>query len=259
VNRKDNSGLLPDDELQERLMLVMESSLRVHNATSFFLWSQGALQMLIPHEIFIGAVSHGSGRGHILRWFSSSRYFREEHFAAACATPGGLVPRLLDEWMEKERPQFFLPGAMSAGLEMQLNTLELRNLVCHGIRGSGPQSGGFFCFARTRIDHSERSAHVLDLLAPCVYTTFCRVLNSETQGVASGTRAKGVVTVRESQILDLVKNGKTTEDIALHLSLSPNTVRNHVKNILKKLDAKSRTQAVAKAMTMGILLNVPIN
>jgi DNA-binding NarL/FixJ family response regulator len=52
------------------------------------------------------------------------------------------------------------------------------------------------------------------------------------------------LTPREVEILHLLSNGLNT---ALHLHVSPATVRNHVQNIMHKLDAHSRLEAVAQA------------
>jgi len=52
----------------------------------------------------------------------------------------------------------------------------------------------------------------------------------------------------ERRVLALVAAGSATEDIGVALSLSPHTVRTHVRNLMRKLDAQSRAHAVAIAM-----------
>ena len=47
------------------------------------------------------------------------------------------------------------------------------------------------------------------------------------------------ITKREKEILKHITNGKTTKEISLSLSISPNTVENHRSSIMKKLSAKS--------------------
>lgn len=53
---------------------------------------------------------------------------------------------------------------------------------------------------------------------------------------------------RESEILGLLARGLTGEEIARRLVLSPETVRTHVRNAMGKLEARTRTEAVVKAL-----------
>jgi two-component system, NarL family, response regulator LiaR len=73
----------------------------------------------------------------------------------------------------------------------------------------------------------------------------------QTPSGSSGLRpVKSPLTAREWEVIDLLKASKTTEQIADELVLSPETVRSHVKNILRKLDVRSRDEAVAAADKM---------
>ncbi len=64
---------------------------------------------------------------------------------------------------------------------------------------------------------------------------------------AAPSTPNGALTRREIEILDLVATGVRTRVIAERLHVSPATVRNHVQNILGKLGAHSRLEAVAWA------------
>jgi DNA-binding NarL/FixJ family response regulator len=50
---------------------------------------------------------------------------------------------------------------------------------------------------------------------------------------------------REREVLELLAEGLTGEEVALRLQLSPETVRTHIRNATNKLGAKTRVQAVA--------------
>jgi two-component system, NarL family, response regulator LiaR len=70
-------------------------------------------------------------------------------------------------------------------------------------------------------------------------------------GGSGGLRPiKSPLTPREWEVIDLLADSKTTDQIAEQLVLSSETVRSHVKNILRKLDARSREEAVAVAQRM---------
>jgi hypothetical protein len=58
-------------------------------------------------------------------------------------------------------------------------------------------------------------------------------------------------------VLSLVAQGDSNQEIATALVLSVETVKRHMGNILSKLQARNRTQAVAQARTLGLLADEP--
>jgi PAS domain S-box-containing protein len=61
------------------------------------------------------------------------------------------------------------------------------------------------------------------------------------------------LTTRQNQILHLLAHGLSTAQIAAELHLSIETVRNHIRRLLRALDAHSRVEALAIAHREGIL------
>ncbi|MEW5988641.1 MAG: response regulator transcription factor [Chloroflexota bacterium] len=57
---------------------------------------------------------------------------------------------------------------------------------------------------------------------------------------------------REREVLDLIAQGYKNVEIAARLVLSPKTVRNHVSNILSKLQVADRSQAIIRARDAGL-------
>lgn len=66
------------------------------------------------------------------------------------------------------------------------------------------------------------------------------------------------LTAREQEVLELVGEGLTNEEIAACLVISTKTVENHVHHILDKLGVTNRRKAVAFALRFG-LLSLPMN
>jgi two-component system, NarL family, response regulator LiaR len=75
-------------------------------------------------------------------------------------------------------------------------------------------------------------------------------LRSAPEGGTGMRPIKSPLTGREWEAVDLLDEGLTTDQIAERLVLSSETVRSHVKNILRKLDARSRAEAVAVVQRM---------
>jgi DNA-binding NarL/FixJ family response regulator len=61
------------------------------------------------------------------------------------------------------------------------------------------------------------------------------------------------LTVRELQILRMVATGRSPNEVADELVISPKTVASHLQRILSKLSVHSRTQAVARAYELGLV------
>lgn len=62
-----------------------------------------------------------------------------------------------------------------------------------------------------------------------------------------------LLTDREQEILSLLAGGARNRDIAEALFISERTVKVHVANLLDKLEARTRTEAVARAIKLGLL------
>lgn len=59
------------------------------------------------------------------------------------------------------------------------------------------------------------------------------------------------LTPRQVEVLGMLERGRSTQQIASDLNLSPETVRNHVRHILRALGVHSRLEAVARAGRQG--------
>lgn len=70
---------------------------------------------------------------------------------------------------------------------------------------------------------------------------------------SQGKPATVTLSPREQEVLAEVAQGATTAEIAATLVISKNTVKTHIRRILKKLEANNRTEAVARAAALGLL------
>lgn len=74
-----------------------------------------------------------------------------------------------------------------------------------------------------------------------------------TSSTRETARQRLGLTSREVEILQLMGTSQTNRDIAEQLFISEETVRTHVKHILRKLDQPNRTQAVLFALKTGVI------
>jgi len=138
-----------------------------------------------------------------------------------------------------------------------------------GLTGSTPQTGvpALVMIAPTFGDLDARealqsgikgllllSAEPSELLAAArrVFLGNRYVMQSIAARVAEHVYAEPL-TVRERQILGFLANGRCNKTIAKELGIAVGTVKTHVKAVLSKLDASSRTQAVVVATRRGLV------
>ena len=77
---------------------------------------------------------------------------------------------------------------------------------------------------------------------------------AEAQKLDGGsTTTESVISKREEEVLQLVADGLSTPEVAAQLYISVKTVKNHLASIYQKLDSRDRTQAVLRAVRMGII------
>jgi DNA-binding NarL/FixJ family response regulator len=70
---------------------------------------------------------------------------------------------------------------------------------------------------------------------------------------SSGNSAAPVISRRESEILRLIANGLTNQEIADKLFISAFTVDSHRKNLILKLGVKNTAQLIKSALSLGII------
>jgi two-component system, NarL family, response regulator DegU len=75
----------------------------------------------------------------------------------------------------------------------------------------------------------------------------------ETKLLMAPTLGESVISKREEEVLQLVADGLSTVEVASKLFISVKTVKNHLASIYDKLDTADRTQAVLRAVRMGIV------
>jgi LuxR family maltose regulon positive regulatory protein len=106
---------------------------------------------------------------------------------------------------------------------------------------------------RTRADYSRR---LLDVMSAEAGATAPGVA-APSAGPAGSSALVEPPSKRELEVLALIAEGLSNQEIAERLFLSPQTVKVHVRNIYSKLDVSSRTQAVARASALGLLPGAP--
>lgn len=149
------------------------------------------------------------------------------------------------------RLQYWTDTYQKHGVDKEFRHLSegfgLRGGYASGVVNRSKTQGCLLSLAGNLKNH-PRNSYILNNLSPHLHNAFGNLLSEQS-------RPKSLlqISLREKQVLDWVSHGKTTWDISVILSISERTVKFHIDNVMKKLDAVSRTHAVAIALTEGLL------
>ena len=78
-------------------------------------------------------------------------------------------------------------------------------------------------------------------------------LQAGPEGGGATQQLEDPLSERELEVLDLLASGRTNSEVARDLFVSVGTVKSHTGNIYRKLGAKNRTEALARARELGVL------
>lgn len=249
----------------EKLLLVIQTGLRVRLRHHFFNWTQGPVQTLLPHDLLVCAVADGQGQAYRVESFSCYPQ-PASRIEALGRRDGSITLRLAQHWKKNGCDPLLhdaqVPADSMAALAAEIAGQQLGSLVVHGICGSNSNAGTFFGFCCLRGPAKQQYAFIAELLVPYLHAAWMRVQQRESalttepevrQPALVSQSARALLTLRELEILRWVGEGKSNMEIGLILGISGLTVKNHVQNILRKLKVQNRTQAVSKCMTLNLL------
>jgi ATP/maltotriose-dependent transcriptional regulator MalT len=163
-----------------------------------------------------------------LRQFLLETAVLERLSAPLCAALQGVGPGESQSLLEEaERRGLFLVALDEERRWYRYHTLFAEVLRAELRREAGPE----------RLDELRRAARRL----------------SACQGGDGGRPMAEQLTGRERAVLELVAEGATNAEIAGRLHIAVSTVKAHINSLFGKLDARSRTQALARARAQGLL------
>jgi NarL family two-component system response regulator LiaR len=99
----------------------------------------------------------------------------------------------------------------------------------------------------------ESAAVGESLISPHIAGKVLQHVRATTASPDAAATIRAELSEREVQVLKLIANGKDNAVIAGELHISPKTVKNHISNILMKLQMENRIQAAVYAVRSGIV------
>jgi len=238
---------------EEYLVRASESAIGVRKRRQFFLWTQGQVQGLLPHQVLV-CIQFGEN-DEVAEVECVDRQMRNAAFVQfLCHREQGLAVRLARHC----RGNRLLPCAIHGGARQgdhPLNQL-LQEAQPHGLtdalaHGTEHLRGGATFFVLFGLGQEElaRQVYFLELLLPYLHLAFQRVVAAGEFPVLRN-EAVDALSPRELEILTWVMRGKSNDEIGQIVHLSKLTIKNHLQKIYKKLNVHNRVQAVARCWSL---------
>lgn len=137
-------------------------------------------------------------------------------------------------------PKIFLSLAADFGLE---------NGYTYGCRPFGfCKRASLFSFSGKFIRCDQNIISILRIIIPHMHLASFNTLENKKLKLN-----RNILSTREKEVLNWLKEGKSSWDMSVILGISERTVNFHIYNIMKKLEVVNRPQAVAVATHLGML------
>ena len=248
---------------QEYLLRIIESSLQVRDLRQFFLWTQGQLQALLPHQLMVcmqfapdGSLQriepvHGSVIDeHALAQLCDPRAGLALRLARHCAA-GHALPCMADLADLADMADMGNMGPAGEARAFAPFRDELKHCGYHNLilDGSGALAGDATVFALFGLPMrpGPRHAYFLALLLPYLHLALVRLARqAPTRHLGQVPAACRPLSGREVDIVHWLRQGKRNDEIGALLGISALTVKNHLQRIYRLLDVHNRTEAVAR-------------
>ena len=256
---RQQKGIAPlSVEDRELFFEIIEPAMRTNTPEQYGQWTQTFLQRLFPHGMMACGIGRICKEGvKVQRTIGCN--LPPEYLQALQGQDGLITNPIMSRWLAKQRPILFEPGTASSGSRAQSEWMEkfqrfgMVNLAAHGQCDMGSHTLTFFNFFHIPTPLTLRHAYLLKLLVPHLHVTLARVANNHPVRARKTASQPAPLTAREREILEWLGTGKTNWEIAQIFGISEATVKNHVHHILRRLNASTRAQAVAKAVDFNLI------
>jgi transcriptional regulator EpsA len=242
---------------QEYLLRAIESGLRVASLRQFFLWTQGQLQALLPHEVMVALQFAPSGALRRLECLHAT-VLPEQAEALLADQRDGLALRIARHCLQGGR----LPALMDvggdgkdaargalAGFGAELREAGFDSVLVHGT-GALADGASVFVLFGLPMRPGPRHAYFLECLLAHLHLALLRL---PAQGGRSAGAPLRPLSAREAEIVGWLREGKSNEEMARILGISALTVKNHLQRIYRLLGVGNRAHALARCLELRLL------
>lgn len=258
LHRWRNKGMVQLTETPDLKVLfdTIHQSHFIKNHADFYAWLQQRVAQFIPHDVLVASWGDFK-QGNLNSDISSNIHaVHTQQVVHGCSEIEPLMQDLHRKWKNHNEKWFFFEEFNASELSMGYSKSDMimgelqnmKSVLVYGYHDKRGEHDILYAFFRAS-DLIETQTAVLSMIMPhldaalrsieCLPNPAKKIINS---GVS------GIISERECEVMNLVLQGHTNSEIAETMFISPNTVKNHLKTIFKKMEVSSRAEAVARYM-----------
>jgi len=219
-------------------------------------WLQQQVAQFIPHDVLVASWGNFK-QGNLNSDISSGiPEVHTQQVAHGCSEIEPLMQDLFRKWQNNDDRWFFLEEFNTSDISMGYSKSDIimgelqnmKSVLVYGYRDKRGEHDILYAFFKAS-DLIETQTAVLSMIMPHLDAALRGIEclpNPDKKIVDSSVM--GIISERECEVMNLVLLGHTNGEIAKTLFISPNTVKNHLKTIFKKMEVSSRAEAVARYM-----------
>lgn len=265
-NEQRAIGFLPNRDIEHEtrefrlLEIAIEACLSVNNLSDLKSLIRTQVRELLPHQVAACGIGQLHGR-RVLRLVNID--YPDDYLQEIIHADQSIHSYVLDLWLCRREPTLVKLNELIEinDVDNPFNTWlqsarkhDLQHIAVHGLIESSGHTFSLFSFAQLNLYSINSYARILRILVPHLHAALTRTFTEDYLNATEDQRypqtadanTSGSLSRREKEVLGWVSHGKTNWEIAQIMQLSEHTIKNHVRNILKKLGVINRLQAAGK-------------
>jgi transcriptional regulator EpsA len=255
--RKNQKPVEPN--LSEKIFSIIASSYSINKHIDFYNWLQTSVAEVLPHNMLLacwGDFDSNSQKFNFNYDVSSNlANIRTQALFDSPEKADVLMRHLHKTWSANHCRWLTVNNLDNVDGNDEIKSKlpdifnEFKSLLVYGLSDLRASNDCLYVFFSTDSTFKVQDS-LMGLLMPHIDNVLRKIQHIEPVDASEAERVSAIksynLSMRELEIIDWVKLGKTDSEIAMILFISQNTVKSHLKHVFEKLNVTRRAQAVAK-------------
>lgn len=248
-----------EPNLSEKIFSIIASSYSINKHIDFYNWLQTSVAEVLPHNMLLACWGDFDSNSQKFNFnydvASNLANIRTQALFDSPEKTDALMRQLHKTWSVNNYRWLTVNNLDNVDGNDEIKSKlpdifnEFKSLLVYGLSDLRASKDCLYVFFSTDSTFNVQDS-LMGLLMPHIDNVLRKIQHIEPVDLSEDERVSAIksynLSMRELEIIDWVKLGKTDSEIAMILFISQNTVKSHLKHVFEKLNVTRRAQAVAK-------------